>query len=179
MKKRIAAILTLALCALLVLASCSDYADYPEYRDVVHRESGLELTLRNDMSRYDSENYDLYFTNTIASMALAASKADAQMLAQVGAPEDADAQTYADVIIKRNEFDREMIYYSYDESRKSCTFRYSAGDEGESGVFYYVVIIGEAGNLWYVEMVCSEADSGLYVDRFDSWAKALRTYDAE
>ena len=179
MKKRFSAILILALCAMLVLASCSDYADYPEYRDVVYREGGLEVTLRNDMSRYDSENYDLYFANTIGSMVLAASKADADMLAQVGAPEDADARTYADVIIKRNEFDRELIYYSYDASRNSCSFRYSVGEEGQSGAFYYVVIIGDAGNLWYVEMVCSEADSGLYVDRFDGWAKTMRTYDAE
>ena len=173
MKKIIAFILTASV--LLVLASCGDYTDHPEYSDVTYKERGLEFTLRNDMRRSETDDYDFYFTNLAGTMVFSASKVNSKVLSSVGLDSSASPQNYVDAIIERNGFDREMIYYSYDESRGIHSFRYSIGDDS-GGIFYYVAVLGDAGNVWYVEMVCSEEDSGLYVDRFDTFKNSLRTY---
>lgn len=159
----------------MMLASCTDYTDYPEYSDVTYRESGIQLILRNDMRRTENEDYDLFFSNMIGNVMLTASKLDAEALEKVGVSPGASAGEYVDKIIEINGFDREMIYYDYDENRGSHSFRYTVGDD-KGGVFYYVVVIGGGENLWYVEMVCSEDDSGLYAERFDEWRGGISVY---
>ena len=175
MKKLTAFVLIIA--AVLLAATACDYADNPKYEDITYREGGLELTLKNDMRRAESEDYDFYFRNIIGTIIFTAVELDKSSLEAAGVSEGASAGEYVNAIIEKNGFDRDKIYYSHDELRGHYSFRYSIGSLDSSGAFYYVVVLGKPGNLWYVEMVCSEDDSGLYLDRFDEWRGLLRTYD--
>lgn len=175
--KRFAAFIMILVLALSLLASCGDYADYPDYENITYKEEGLELTLRNDMRRTETENYVFYFSNLAGTAALAASKVTAKQLEDEDLAADATAGEFVNCIIEQHELDRDRIYYSHDESRANYSFRYTVGEEGENGIFYYVVVLGDPGNIWYVEMMCSESDSGLYVSRFDAWKNSLRVYN--
>lgn len=162
-----------------VMTSCSDYADNPRYEDIAYREDGFEIVLTNDMQRYDSEEYDFYFTNILGTVIITASKLDGEFLEEEGCEPDISPEAYVDFLIKKSALDKDGLYYEYDEKRDLHSFRYTyaPADEGES--FYYVCVLGSVGNIWYVEMICSGDDSEFYLPSFEKWKKKLDTYIPE
>ncbi len=178
MKKIINLILLIAV--MLSAVSCSDYADNPRYHDIEYRENGLKLVLRNDMQRYDIADYDFYFTNVIGTVIMTAVKLDEKFLTENEIKKDITAGEYVDFLIEKNEFEKDNIYYEHDEHLGMYNFKYVFSDvETGSEIFYYVTVLGEVGNVWYVEMTCRNEDSELYLSTFDSWINELETYTPE
>ena len=177
MKKLLTLILIFSV--LTCISSCYDYAEHPSYENITYKEDGFEIVLMSDMQRYDSTEYDFYFTNIIGTIIVGASKIDEEFLAKNGLDSDTDAGEYIDFLIKKSELDKESLYYNYDDKRGIYNFRYTYSPADASEIFYYFCALGEAGNLWYVEMMCSPDDSDTYIPRFDKWRKSLGTYKVE
>ncbi|MBQ3015824.1 MAG: hypothetical protein IJD79_03485 [Clostridia bacterium] len=172
--------LILLLTVILSTVSCSDYADKPSYRDIEYKENGLRLVLRNDMQRYEVEGYDFYFTNVIGTVILSAVKLDEEFLRENEIKTDITAGEYVDYLIEKNEFEKDKIYYEHDEDLGKYNFKYVFSDVGAaSEIFYYVTVLGDAGNVWYVEMTCRNEDSEFYLSSFDSWKNDLKAYTPE
>lgn len=178
MKRIITLILFLAV--LLFAVSCSDYADKPSYRDIEYKENGLKLVLRNDMQRYEVEGYDFYFTNVIETVIMTAVKLDEEYLRENEIKKDITAGEYVDLLIEKNKFEKDNIYYEHNEELGTYNFKYVFSDvEAGSDIFYYVTVLGEVGNVWYVEMTCRNEDSEFYLSTFDSWINEIETYTPE
>ncbi len=174
--KKIIIISLLIFSVLFSAVSCSDYADRPNYESIAYKENGFSIVMRNDMQRYESEDWDFYFANVIGTVALTASKLDEDFLNEIGVKTDITAGEYADYVIGKIGLEKENLYYEKDKSRESYSFRYSYGESEETAAFYYVVVIGEAGNIWYVEMTCLNSDSEMYLSRFLEWHESIELY---
>ena len=155
-----------------LLVSCSD----DDYDKITYRENGIEFFLPSSMRRTNSSAYDFYFTNISAGLVFAATKVDEKILSDFDLSKDADAGEYANAIIDNGGHDKEKMYFRYDERLGQYSMRYTYVDEEGYEVFYYVVILGDAGDLWYIEMCCDNSNSSEYIDTFDTWRKNIRTY---
>ena len=178
MRKSVIFILIVTM-ILMSAVSCTDYADKPHYETIYYKENGIEIVLKNDMQRYDAEEFDFYFTNVLGTIVVTAFKLDAEFLADNEIKSDVTAKEYVDILIKKNELDKDMIYYEENKKTGAYNFRYTYGlEDGSTDVFYYVTVLGDAGNVWYVEMSCLNSDSEMYLPRFETWKNDLRTYKA-
>ena len=176
--KRILTILLLISVA-LSFASCTDYRDNPTYSTITYKEKGLEISLRNDMNRYESEEYDFYFANTIGTILFTAFELDGEFLAKNSLSADITAGEYVDYILKKSGLDKDELYYEENTKKGVYSFRYTFDDQNSSKIFYYVVILGEPGNVWYVEMTCANDDSERYLARFEDWRNTIKTYNEQ
>ena len=171
--RRILAALPVIVLILSLLISCGD--DKPVYSDMVYEENGLRFVLPANMRRENAEGYDLYFSNL--AIIFTAIELDEEFLESKGIPTDTDAAGYIDFCIERNGMDRDQIYYLYEEEQMRHSFRYTYSEPDSIDLFYYVVVIGEPGNLWYIEMCCDYEDSGELLSEFETWRKNIRTYE--
>lgn len=174
MKKIIISLLIFSV--LLLTVSCSDYADHPNYESITYKENGFSIVMRNDMQRYEANDYDFYFSNVIGTVALTASRLGEDFLTENGLSADATAEEYVDYIIDKSEMDKENLFYEEDKEREAYSFRYTYAEDGKDEVFYYVVVIGGKGNIWYVEMTCLNSDSEMYLARFEEWKDSIEIY---
>ena len=174
MKKILAILLILA--TLLLTASCVDYRDMPTCEDITYREGGLELKLTNDMKRLEREGYDFYFINIIETVIVSAFEIDAEFAEKNELKADLTAKEYVDSFIKKNDLDHDNLYYKYEPELDHHSFRYTFAEAGSEEVFYYVVVTGDVGNVWYIEMICTNEDSSRYLESFDKWKKSIKTY---
>ena len=171
MKKIITAIIAISL-LLACLTSCDDNGNI--YEMVNYRENGLELSLPNYMRRSDIEGYDFYFTNL--AIIFTAVKLDAEFLEEKNISPDITGKEYIDIYVERNGLSLDRMGYSYDEENMLHNFRYSYTDGEDMDMFYYVVVVGDVGNVWYIEMVCDQKNSSRYIQSFDVWKKYVSTY---
>ena len=169
--KSLCSILLLSLICCAVLASCNGK---PVYTDKVYEENGLKLRLPENMRRSDIDGYDFYFSNL--AIVFTAVKFDSQFLTDQGVSADIDAKGYAEAYVEKRQLDKKSIYYLEEPEYDRYSFRYTYTLEDGSDVFYYVVIIGTSGNLWYIEMTCDQENSGDYITEFEVWRKNMKTY---
>ena len=170
MKKILTLILTLSL--LFSLASCRDDG----YEKITYREEGIEFFLPSSMRRSNVEGYHFYFSNLSTTMVFAALKVDSDLLAEFELDATATAGEYVDAVIAKGERDKEKMYFEYDERLDQYSFRYTYVDADDYEIFYYVVVTGDPGNIWYVEMCCENEYSSDYLSTFVTWRKNIRTY---
>lgn len=172
MKKISAFIVALALIT-LALASCGGGI---KYEDVDYREKGLSFTLPSSMRRSTVTDHDFEFSTLDA--VFYADKVDYETVSEAGVEisESFDAEEYAIAITKT--FDQDQLYFEEDKENMRYSFRYTYGDTeaGESETFFYVVVIGEVGNVWYIEMICEQELSADYIPTFELWEKSIKTY---
>ena len=171
MKKIITLVLTLTI--LFTLASCGDDG----YEKVTYRDGGIEFFLPSSMRRSTVEGYDFYFSNLSTSMVFTALKIDSEILAEFELDDTATSKEYVDAVLEKGERDKDKMYFEYDERLDQYSFRYTYVDADEYEIFYYVVVTGEPGNIWYVEMCCDNEYSSDYLSTFVTWRKNIRTYD--
>lgn len=168
MKKILAFIL--ALSTLTLFCSCKGRM----YRNVTYKEGGISFTLPNTMRRVPDSEYDFYFTNR--SIVFTANELDEEFFEENDIDENITAEEYAKYCIEKNGLDIEKMNYKTDEERGLYNFRYNYDDENGTNLFYYVVIAGEVGNVWYIEMCCDNDDSQLYISTFGDWKRGISTY---
>ena len=171
--KKIIALLLIISALLISFSSCDD--DKNIYEIIEYRENGIEFSLPNYMRRSVVEGYDFYFTNL--SIVYTAVKLDSEFLESKNLAPGISGKEYIDVYVERNGLDLERMSYTYEDDRILHNFRYTFGDE-TSGMemFYYVVVVGEQGNLWYIEMCCKYEDSATCLSSFEVWKKYIKTY---
>ena len=172
MKKTIALLLTVIM--LLSFVGCRRSV---KYENVTYRESGIEFTLPSSMRRSYVEGYDYYFS-TLAII-FTAVKIDSEFIesSEIDLDPSISAKEYVDLITE--EMDKSQMYFNVDESRNLYNFRYTYEDQSSgTEIFYYVIVIGESGNTWYIEMCCDQQDSGTFVETFDEWKMSIKTYNS-
>ena len=170
--KKILSFLLLAVILTVCFTSCSDDITYT---DITYRENGLEVVLPEGMRRSYTEGYDMYFSTP--DMIFTATKIDAELLEKNDIPlsSDVTSKEYTDFVIKS--FDKDQLYFREDASKNLYNFRYTYEvEDGQSELFYYVVVIGEPGNVWYIEMCCEQDNSSTYLSDFELWKKYIKTY---
>lgn len=167
--KRIIALFVALIVATTVFAACAK-----EKNDIKYREAGLEFVLPRSMRRAETSAYDFYFSTLDAIFAVI--KLDDDYLASVSVPNDITAEGYINEYIKRNYLDKKQIDFKHDPERNAYSLRYNYSEEGNLDVFHYVIVLGEPGALWYVEMCCDNEDSGTYTTTFELWGKSVKTY---
>ena len=166
----------IVLLSVVILVPSCDYRDVPKYEDITYRENGLEFKLPNDMKRLDSDEYDFYFVNIIETVIFTAAKLDSEFVVKNDIEYDLTAEEYVNTFIKRNNLNKEDLYYAFDENTGRHSLRYTFAEAGSSEIFYYVVVLGDVGNVWYLEMVTANEDSSRYLGTFENWSKSVRTY---
>lgn len=169
--KRILALILVAVIAALALVSCSE-----ESNDVEYKQNGIQFTLPKSMRQnVGATGYDYYFDNLDSSVIFTATKADAELLLENGIDENITLEEYMKICV--GDMDVSKIYLEYDEARRAYSYRYNYTFEGNtSETFFYVVIIGDVGNLWYVEMMCDYETSAETLPAFEVWAASIKTY---
>ena len=170
MKKIICAI---SLLSMLMMSAC---ADTVQYENVTYRENGLEFLLPSSMRRQSVEGYDFYFSNLAVSVIFTAVKIDEEILTKFDVEGRVNAEEYVGMLIEKNKLDKEKMYYNYDELRGHYNFRYSFEDADGYAIFYYVVVIGDESNLWYIEMCCKDEDSSTHLETFKTWKRNIKVY---
>lgn len=173
MKKRILAFILLLCAAISVLASCAEDA---EYESIEYRENGIYFILPNTMRRKASENYEFYFTSEIMGVTFGAKKLTDDFLQSEGIDSGITAGDYVEMIIDRQSFDKDKIYYRYFEDSKQYNFRYTYAPEDDVEYFFYVTVTGDPGNLWCIEMWCDDEKSAEYLPMLERWRKTVGTY---
>ena len=171
--KRLLAFLFLILTLCSALASC---ADEVEYENIEYRENGLYFVLPNTMRRKTSSKHEFYFTNQNIGLVFSARKLTAEVLESEYITPGVSAGEYVDILIERNNFDKTSIFYTYYESFGHYNFRYMYGETEGEEIFFYVTVLGETDNLWYVEMCCENEVSAEYLSMFERWRKSIGTY---
>ncbi len=168
MKKILAAFLIL-LALLSVLVSCGSI-----YKDVNYKENGIAFTLPNTMRRVTNSDYDFYFTNTV--VVFTANELDEEYYEELSLDPNMTAKEYLDHLMKSNNMDLDQMEYKYDSEKNIHNFRYTSESE-ENNLFYYVVITGEPGNIWYIEMCCEEDYYEDYLSTFGEWKRSIYAYN--
>ena len=172
MKKIISAIILVSV-LLLGLCAC---ADTVKYENVTYRENGIEFFLPSSMRRESVDGYDFYFSNLAASIIFTAVKVDEELLRDLDIDGPVNDEEYVNILIERNKLDKEKMYYNYDEVRGHYNFRYSYEDADGFATFYYIVVIGDESNLWYIEMCCKNEDSNTHLETFKTWKRNIKVY---
>ena len=177
MKKIIISVLIIAI-SLSALVSCGNNSknDYGT-KDVTYRDLGITFTIPSNMRRMSSESYDFYFYNQLNSIVFTALKVDEDFLKTVDIEGGKTSFEYVDIIIEKNNFEQDKLYYKYDEERDQHSFRYTYVDSSGYEMFSYIVVTGPKDNLWYIEMCCNQEDSATYLQSFKNWQKSIFTYE--
>ena len=171
--KKIISLVLLLSCLVAILTSCSKKV---KFEDVKYEENGLRFYLPNTMQRQDSEDYEFYFSGRTMDVAFSALKLTEEFLKKAEIEPGVTAEEYVDIIIEKRDFVKSKLYYTHYEESGQYNFRYNYVSESGFEVFFYVTVLGTPDNLWYIEMCCSQDESGEYLDMFDSWRKTLTTY---
>ena len=172
--KRILCITVALLICVSAFVSC---APKIKFETLEYKENGICLYLPDTLKRKEVEGYELYFLGKTSDVLLTASKLDEEKLSAVGLKSDATAEAYVDAIIEKNQFDKEKLYYQYDEELEQYNFRYNYNDEMETDMFFYVTVLGDPGNIWYIEMCCDTSKSTNYLSTFESWRRGISVYN--
>ncbi len=163
--KKTALVLLLTLSLGILLCGCGEEIDITEPQTYVA--NGLEVTLPLYMRISHSDNFDIYLDNL--SVAFCARHITAEDLATMDLGEGATAKEYVEALIRMREFDKNKIHYEEFTDEGQYTFRYIFEPEtGEESTTCYVVVTGDVGNIWYVEMACAndlfEGNLGMFND---------------
>lgn len=161
------------MAATLLFSLCSCKSGM--YKDVTYREGGISFTLPNTMRRANYEEYDFYFTNR--ATVFTAKELDDEFYKENSLEPDMTAAEYVDYCIEANKLDKTQMEYKHDEARNVHNFRYIYDDDAGTSIFYYIVITGEPGNIWYIEMCCDSNDSSKYLPTFGEWKRTILAYD--
>ena len=176
MKKTVAIIL-LTLVLAFSAVSCAEDIDTTELLTYVNE--GLEFSLPRYMRASDptGTGYDMYFDNL--KVFYTVKELDKDTLTELDLPETTTADEYFDHLMQINSLDKDKVFYERDEESKKINFRYiyDNGTETETAMMYFVVIVGDPGNLWYIEMCCSEEDSEGMLSTFRSWMNHIEVTD--
>ena len=172
MKKIISRALAVAL-ALITLVSCGNSV---KFEDVEYRENGLSVTLPNTMRRQDNEDYTFYFSGMSMDVIFSAMKITDEFLESVELESGVSAGEYVDTIIARRGLEKSKLYYKYYEEKNQYNFRYNYVSESGYEMFFFVTVMGNSDNLWYIEMCCDADESSAYLDTFEIWRRNLKTY---
>ena len=165
-KKIIALILVCA--SLLALSACGK-----KNKDVTYREEGLTFTLPSSMRRAYSSECEFHFSTP--DSAFLAKKLTAEFMESQELSKDTTAKQYAAAYIENQMLDSTRIDYKEDPERTAYSFKYNASDTGED-YFHYITILGEVGNIWFVDIVCENDKADIYTDTFEIWQASIRTY---
>ena len=169
MKKIIA--LAVLLAALTSLFGCKSKM----YKDITYKEGGISFTLPNTMRRVEMDDYDFYFTDR--ATVFTATELKDEFYKENSYPKDMTAKQYVDICMEKNEMDPENMEYIYDEEKNIHSFRYAYDNREDVSVFYYVVVTGDPGNIWYIEMCCSYSESYYYTSTFGAWKNTILAYN--
>ena len=171
--KRIVALLLLIITAMTCIVSCAE-----EPNDVTYREHGLEFTLPKSMRRSASDVYEFYLSSPDA--VFMAKKLNAEFMESMAMPASTTAGEYADAYIDANYLDKTRISYSYDAERGAYSMRYNSSEaESTDGLLHSIVILGQPGAVWFVEICCDNDKSEIYEHTFSTWESTIRTYVEE
>ena len=172
MKKFSAFIIVLSL---LVFALCSCSGGGIVYEDITYREDGIEFIIPSSMRR--STDPEQPYTFSSPEVVFEAVKLNYDAMAENGIEisEDFDAKEYAEIVTAS--LDKSQIYYKEDAENNKYSFRYTMGETEETEVFYYVVVVGTAGNVWEITMSCYQSESDQHVGTFELWEKYIKTYN--
>lgn len=171
--KKLLPLLLILILTLGSVVSCDDDG----YENITYREGGIEFFLPSNMRRSSVDGYDFYFSNLSTSIIFTAVEIDAALLSELQIETTVTAEEYIEIIFERNNIDKSKIYYEYDEKRDLYNFRYTYVDEDGYEIFYYIVVVGEPGNLWYIEMLCENEDSETYLSTFEVWKRNVKVYE--
>ena len=163
--KKTALVLLLTLSLGILLCGCGENIDITEPQTYVA--NGLEVTLPLYMRMSHSENFDIYLDNL--SVAFCARHITEDDLATMELGASATAKEYVETLISMRKFDKSKIHYEEYPEKGQYTFRYIFEPEtGEASTSCYVVVTGDVGNIWYVEMACAndlfEDNLGMFND---------------
>ena len=168
--KKTALVLLLTLSLAILLCGCGENIDITEPQTYVA--NGLEVTLPLYMRMSKSENFDIYLDNL--SVAFCARQITEEDLESVGLGMDATCAQYVDALIRMREFDKTKIFYEEYPDDGQYTFRYVFEPEtGEESTSCYVVITGNVGNIWYIEMACADDIFEGNLGMFNDWRRQI------
>ncbi len=167
--KKISAVILIIISLISAFVSCKS-----DFEDITYREDGISFTLPNTMRKSNLEGYDLYFTNTAVSFAV--KKIDEEVCNEISLKKDASAKEYVDFFAAKIEIDLEDAGYSYDDRNGAHSFKYIQSGEDWS-LNYYIAVVGEAGNIWHIEMWCEETYYEDYLPIFGEWRRSISVYN--
>ena len=170
-------LLILLLIFSVLLTSCAEKIDITEL--ITHEYNGIRMKLPRYMRVGDAAayNYDMYFDNL--KIYVSAKKITEKILEEAELPKTATAAEYVDYIIDANSFEKDKIYFEKDEESGKIYFRYVYDDGQSKPTLYFVTVLGEVGNIWYVEMCCEEEQGSNYITTFRNWVNMIETYEVE
>lgn len=175
--KKTRSLIILFLILSVLLTSCAEEIDVTE--PITYEYEGIRMTLPRYMRAGDAEayGYDLYFDNL--KIYVSAKKIDSEILKEEELDEATTPLQYAEHIIEGNSFEKDKIFFENDEQSGKIYFRY-VYDDGESApALYFITVLGEVGNVWYVEMCCEEELAQNYITTFRNWNNLIETYEVK
>lgn len=159
-------IVTLLLIAtVLALAACGNKSN-----DTTYSEGGFSFTLPSSMRRAYTEDCEFHLSTP--DSAFLAKKLDGDFMQTQGVSKDITAKEYAAAYIENQMLDSTRIDYKEDPERGTYSFKYNASDTGEE-YFHYIVVLGEPGSIWFVDMICLNEKADIYTDTFETWQKSI------
>ncbi len=163
-------LLLLCLTFVLPLVSCGEDVDVNE--ELTYDLNGITVVLPRYMRRSYSEDWDFYFDNL--SMAMYGKCIDRDVLADMELPATTTRKEYADLFIENRKLDKTKIELTEDAGRATTTFRYIyQPEDGSAAQSCQVVLIGDTGNLWFVEISADSETFDEHVSMFKVWCSKL------
>lgn len=161
---RIIALLLLAVMTLGLLVSCGENKTYTFEE--------FSFTIPKKMRKTPVEGVDMCYSSIEA--AISVQKMTADKLSALDLDETATVKELTDAFFEKNGIDANQCYLTFEEEQNAYKFRYSFSPDGENMYFHYVVMIGEVGKLYFVDMTADYEKSPSYLSVFGDWADSFK-----